>query len=316
MTRRRIALGLGAAAGGLLGAALAPAAVALADSLDVDPVSYSVDPVSANTVDPFASFSPVDPETVTGLYNFYTAPPGCERNPSGISGIQHFGRQHEPRDLLCLRIHRTVSRSECLGDRRRPRFQQPGTLRRLWCSKVARRHPPVTGPLPDGSVISTTWSFGHAFENVYSAIPGATPAQDVVTDNLKTPFGTIDLSHFINGLGFDAAHVTPALPSYITGVGDPVVTAINGLPPLTIAEQGTQQFNYTPTDGPGGTFGGVETTTEDGFGFHTEAILVTSSSDQRVRRSERCTTRSISITCPTFTPLLPRPTAPTRSPIS
>ena len=132
---------------------------------------------------------------------------------------------------------------------------------------------PGTGALPDGSVISTT-RFGGDFVNVYSAIasPDGNHANDVVTDILtNTRTGqTIDLSWLVNGLGFNAADVTPALPDYITGVGDPTVTAVTGLPPLTIAVQGYQTFEYLGADGePIGHFNAVTTTTTDGFDFHT-----------------------------------------------
>ena len=89
--------------------------------------------------------------------------------------------------------------------------------------------------------------------NVYSAIASAdgNHANDVVTDILtNTRTGqTIDLSWLVNGLGFNAADVTPALPDYIQGVGDPTVTAVTGLPPLTIALQGYQTFEYLGADG-------------------------------------------------------------------
>ena len=87
---------------------------------------------------------------------------------------------------------------------------------------------------------------------------------------------TIDLSWLVNGLGFNAADVTPVLPDYIKGVGDPTVTSVTGLPPLNIAVQGYQTFEYLDADGePIGHFNAVVTTTKDGFGFHTEALLVT-----------------------------------------
>ncbi len=116
--------------------------------------------------------------------------------------------------------------------------------------------------------------------NIYSAIasPDGNHANDVVTDILtNTSTGrTINLSWLVNGLGFNAADVTPALPDYITSVGDPTVTSVSGLPPLTIALQGYQTFDYLDADGNTiGHFNAVVTTTKDVIGFHTEALLVT-----------------------------------------
>lgn len=266
LNRRRIAYTLGAAAGGLLGAALAPAAAAFADDL--------LDHASPITTDGFYTVTPNNPETITGIYNMTTAPPGVNES---IQGYQSFDVANGGTPLG------TVYGYESTAPYLAPHIDINNSLvgsQVLYVdSGVANLlgETPGTNPLPDGSVISTTWSGGGTLESVYSAIPGAGGAPDKVTDILvNTVTGqSFDLSWLVNGLGFDAANVTPALPSYITGIGDPVVTAVNGLPPLTIALQGTQHFDYNPTDGPGGTFGGLETTTTDGLGFHTEAILVT-----------------------------------------
>jgi len=125
-----------------------------------------------------------------------------------------------------------------------------------------------TGIAPTaGTVIASTHSFGGFFSNIYSA-DGTT-----VTDVLRTPFGDIDFSQLVNSLGFDAANVPSVLPDEITAISDPVITGVNGLPPLTIALQGYQAFQYG--DDPNATFNAVQTTTTDGIGFHTEAFLVT-----------------------------------------
>ena len=128
-------------------------------------------------------------------------------------------------------------------------------------------------------MISRSTSFDGAFVNVYSAIPSTTPGgADTVTDIFTNTITgqTIDLSRLVNSLGFNAAHVTPVLPDYIKGVGDPTVTAIAGLPPLDIAVQGYQTFEYLNADGATiGNFNAVVTTTTDVFGFRTEALLVT-----------------------------------------
>jgi hypothetical protein len=264
MTRRRITLALGGAVAGLVGAWLAPASVAFADSFDVDPGSAAADPASY-------TLDPVKPETVTGIYNMYTAPPGINES---LQGYEQFNVMDGSNDLG------TVDAYEATSPYLTPYL--PGSGDALTSSQVIYVDSQVPGApdasspgaLPDGSVVSTTWSFGHTFENIYAAIPGATPADDVVTDTLKTPFGNIDLSSLVQG--FDASNVPPALPDYISGVGDPTVTSVNGLPPLTIDLQGTQSFDYFDANGnPDGTFTALETTTKDIAGFHTEALLVT-----------------------------------------
>lgn len=266
MTRRRITLALGTAAGGLLGAWLASASAAFADSLEVDPVSPSVYTVT-----------PVDPETVTGLNNMTAAPPGID---GSLQGYQSFDITEGGKDLGT--VYGYESTNPYLG----PNFPGsidaglgPGPARVLYVDSDVEKllgDSPGTGALPDGSVIATSSISGTAYENIYSAIPSTTPGDPAtVTDYLvnTTTGHTMDLSGLINGLGFDATNTTPALPDYITGVGAPTVTGVNGYPPLTIAIQGYQPFEFD--NNPADTFNGLETTTTDGFGFHTEALLVT-----------------------------------------
>jgi hypothetical protein len=90
---------------------------------------------------------------------------------------------------------------------------------------------------------------------------------------LKTPFGNIDLSQFVNVLGVDAVNVPSVLPNGITATSDPVITAVSGVPPFTIDHQGYQSFQYG--ENPDATFNAIQTTTTDLVGFHTEAFLVT-----------------------------------------
>src|ERR1700759_2002827 len=253
MNRRRITLTLGAAAGGLLGAALGPAAFAFADDLSFDPASYTFDPVS--------------PETVTGLYNMAnTAPPGVSQS---IQGYQLFDVNDGRGPVGSFYAYESTAPylTPHLDNANDALFSSEV----LYVSPDAPGYQDPTGIAPTaGSVISTT-GFGGAFENIYSAIPSG--STDTVTDTLKTPFGNIDLSNLVNSLGFDAANVTPTLPDHITSTDDPVITGVNGLPPLTIALQGYQPFEWD--DNPADAFNAVETTTTDGFGFHTEALLVT-----------------------------------------
>ena len=268
MTRRRFTLTLGAAAGGLLGAALAPAVVAFADSFDADPGSTSVDPASY-------TLTPVQPETVTGIYNMFTAPPGVNES---LQGFGQFDVTENGTDLGTIDAYESTS--PYLAPYLPVGTVAPissDTSQVLYVDSQVPGAPSSAGALPDGSVISTVWSNDHTVENVYTAIPQANGA-DTVTDTLtNTVTGkTIDLSSLMDKLGFDAANVPSALPDYISGVGDPTVTAVNGFPPLTIDLQGIQQFDYSgANDSQDGTFTAVETSTKDVTGFHTEALLVT-----------------------------------------
>ena len=270
MTRRRFTLALGAAAGGLLGAALAPAAVAFADSFDADPGSSSVDP--AYTV------TPIGQETVTGFNNMTAAPPAVN---GSVQGYQPFDIMQGGKDLGTVYGYESTSPYLAPnlpgGISAEPGLSQVGPAGQVLYvdSQVPGGSP---GVLPDGSVIATSSLAGTGYENVYSAIPSTTPGDPAtVTDYLvnTTTNQTISLSWLVNDLGItDAINTTPALPDYITGVGDPTVTGVSGLPPLTIALDGTQEFNDSAA-GQTGDFNALETTTTDGFGFHTEALLVT-----------------------------------------
>ena len=253
MATSRIAHALGAAASGLLGVALFPGAVALADGFDAS--SYTFDPVS--------------PETVTGIYNIATAPPGINESLQGYqlfdvvgSGGAQDGTFYAYESTApYLSPYLSTADSNLVGSQV------------LYVSPDAPGYTDPSGIAPPaGTIISTTTSFGGEVQHIYAAVPNG-DGTDTVTDVIKSPFGTFDASPFVNALGFDAATVHSVLPDDITATDDPVITAVNGLPPLTIALQGDQSFEYGGD--PNATFDGVETTTEDGLGYHTEAFLVT-----------------------------------------
>jgi len=244
--------------------------------------TVSLDTLSPITVSPTfvlndgSTFTAAFPETVTGIYNMLTAPPGINQS---IQGYQKFNFVDANGDTGTF--YGYVSTAPYLTPYlpTRERFASNQVI--YVDSGVANLlgDSPGPGALPDGSVISTI-RLGGPFVNVYSAIASAdgNHANDVVTDivtNTRTG-QTIDLSWLVNGLRFNAANVPPALPDYIKGVGDPTVTAVTGEPPLTIAVQGYQTFEYLGADGePIGHFNAVTTTTTDGFTFHTQALLVT-----------------------------------------
>ena len=238
--------------------------------------AVNLDPPSPIKVSPTLTITPVYPETVTGFYNMMTAPPGVDKSiqgyrqfnvvdANGKTGTFYAYESTAPYLTPHLPTANAASVSQVL-------YVDSGVANLLG-------HSPATGALPDGSVISIITSAGGAFVNVYSAIRSTTPGgADTVTNILtNTRTGrTIDVSWLVNALGFNAAHVTPALPDYISSDVDPTVTAINGIPPLTIAVQGYQPFEYLGADGATiGHFNALVTTTTDGLGFHTEALLVT-----------------------------------------
>ncbi|MGA9489486.1 MAG: hypothetical protein WBV80_04435 [Mycobacterium sp.] len=251
---------MAAAASWLVGAALLSDAVAVADSVELDPLA--VDPFDASSY----TFDPVARETVTGLYNMATAPPGINES---LEGYQQFDVVDSDGNTDGT-MYAYESTSPYLSTLSDPDLVNSQVL---YVSTDVPGHTDPSGVAPPaGSIISTTTSFGGEVQHIYSAIPNGV-GTDTVTDVIKSPFGTFDISPFVDGLDFDAADVTPALPDGITSTADPVIIAVNGLPPLTIALQGYQPFEYEGN--PDATFNAVETTTRDGLGFHTEAFLVT-----------------------------------------
>jgi hypothetical protein len=250
----RLAYGIAVAACSFAGAALLSTPVAAADVFDAS--SYTLDPVA--------------PETVTSFYNLITAPPGINES---LQGYGAFDVLSDGSDDPVGHFYAYVSTAPFLTPHLGNLEDAVVNSQVLYVSPDVPGYEDPTGIAPvAGSVISTTQSFGGLFENVYSAIPSG-DGTSAITDILKTPFGDIDLSQLVNALGFDAANVPSVLPDEITALSDPVYTAVNGLPPLTIALQGYQAFQFG--DNPDATFNAVQTTTTDGIGFHTEAFLVT-----------------------------------------
>ncbi len=217
------------------------------------------------------TITPVYPVTVTGIYNKKGAGPGVKESIQGYQKFNVVDANGNPAGTFYGYVNTApylASPSEAPTSSQ-VIYVDSGIANLLGDS-------PGTGALPDGSVISVLRGFNGAFVGVYSAIPSTTPggAGTVTVTLTDTNTGrTIDLSRLIS---FNVAHLTPTLPDYINGVGDPTVTAITGRPPTFIAVQGHQTFEYLGSDGsPVGNFNAVVTTTKDIFGFHTEALLVT-----------------------------------------
>ena len=210
------------------------------------------------------TITPVYPETVIGIYNMTTPPPGVNQS---IQGYQPFNVVDANGNTGTFYAY--VSTRPYLGTpsvNNQVLYVDSGVANLLGDS-------PGAGALPDGSVISIQ-TLG-AFVNVYSAITspdGNNVVSSILTNTITGQ--TIDLSPLVQG--FDAAHLTPALPDYITSDVDPTVTAVSGLPPIFMVLQGYQPFEYLGANGePIGHFNAVVTTTKDVLGIYTEALLVT-----------------------------------------
>jgi hypothetical protein len=245
-SRRRITRNLGAAAGGLLGLAFLPLAVAHADDYD--------------------GINAIGKETVTGIYGHGfsggdTAPPAVG---GSVQGDSVFTYTNTTTDTNGTFDGFESSSNDGLGDINTEVYVD---------SDLTGTGGPAVGSIFD------TYSFDDGtFANVYSDVDGN------VTDTLESPvYGNVAIS-----TTFDAAN---GMIAYAGGVTDgvngddiiplntEVVDSINGIPPLTVAEQGTQTFGVDNSSGTEiGSFNAVDTTTTDGYGTYTEGALATSPS--------------------------------------
>jgi hypothetical protein len=244
MHRRRISRTLGAAAGGLLGATLLPAAAAFADNYVVSP-----DPGST--------------ETITGIYG--TGFGGADEAPPAVAGSVQGYQVFDYTDTT------TGATGTFTGDESTVTDGFADTNDEVFVTSSAGADAPPVGSVFD----SYTFDQG-IFTNVYSAIP--TASGDKITDTLESAL----YGNFTIPIAFDAANV-PAADAAGLALSDGTfvpqgalaVKSINGIPPLTMALQGTQTFK----DISAGTgFHADVTTTTDGVGTYTEAVLVTSDS--------------------------------------
>jgi hypothetical protein len=250
MSRRYLSASLGVMAPILLSAAFSPSAVA---SPDTDGGSGSYDhavPAHDTT------------QTFTGFYGSQSPPPTV---PGSVQTDGHFDAVNGDGDTLgSFDAHAATT---------------PDALATLLGSTNDEYL--VTGGdyAPAGSVFDTFTLGDSGFENVYADV--ASPDGDVVTDTFKTPFGDIDLTPFYrdfdvaSGIADDKPTPT-ALPPGIEQNGHEDITAISGAPPIASAVQGNQKFDVVGDDDHKvGSFDAANTTTQDSFGFHTQAFLVT-----------------------------------------
>jgi hypothetical protein len=251
--RRRAPRALGAAAGGLLGAAFLPSAAAFADDWSVDPTGT---------------------ETITGIYGegfggTDTAGPAV---PGSIQGDQDFTYTDTTTGDTGEFFGLESTAVDAFGDTNEEVYVAPNNI------------PGVgegSGAPPEGSVFDTYTLAGGLFANVYSAIPTG-DGSATITDTLETPWGDYDIP-----TTFDAANVPVADAGGVTigngdtldpftGSGAQFTYAISGGPPVTVALQGVQLFDLN--NSLANTFNTVETTTTDFAGTYTEAVLVTQDS--------------------------------------
>ena len=259
MHRRRITRVLGAAAGGLLGAAFLPVAVAFADDYDI-----VADPNS--------------PEVITGLYGFdfgfQTTPPAVN---GSVDGNQLFdvddttiGTTTEPDTVGTFEADESTS-SDVFGDTNQEL---------LVTSDVSGTTGTAAGDTPPVGSVFDYYNFGNGgFENIYSDLPSA--SGNLISDTLVTPFGdftipvTLDAASAASAYG--ATNIAIADGDIVPDPGHiEHVTAVNGIPPLSVAVQGFEKFDVDNASGADvGVFNADEATTTDEFGTVTQALLVT-----------------------------------------
>jgi hypothetical protein len=245
---RRVTRTLGAVAGGLLGATFFPAAVAFADD-------YTI--------------TPTGPEDVTEIYG--TGLGGADTAPPAVAGSLQGTQTFDYTDTT------TQATGAFTGDESTVTDGFDDTNSEVLVASDTVNGVTGTDAPPVGSVFDTYTYDDGEFSNVYAAIPTGSGG-DAVTDTLESPlYGDVAVSPET----FDAADVTAADATGLSlSDGDFVpqgtldVNAINGIPPLTMALQGTQTFDSSADTG----FGADVTTTGDGVGTYTEAVLVTSDS--------------------------------------
>jgi hypothetical protein len=242
---RRTPRALGAAAGGLLGAAFFPTATAFADD-------YTITGTDG-------------PETITGIYGYGfdgadTAPPAVA---GSTQGYQDFYYSDTTTDATGAFQADESTSVDGFGDTN----QQVLVTADLSGSDA----PPV------GSVFDTYTFDDGQDESIYSAIPMG-GGNYTITDTLVTPDGDETIPVTFNAADLsvaDAGGVPIGDGDDIDPVGSQTLTSISGIPPLTMADQGTQTFDVTDGADTIGKFDAVNTETADGVGTYTEAVLVT-----------------------------------------
>jgi hypothetical protein len=241
----RIARTLGVAAGGLLGVAFLPAAVALADSYDIDPTGT---------------------ETITGIYG--TGLGSADTAPPAVAGTLQGFQDFNYTDTT------TGATGSFVGDESTVTDGFDDTN-----MEVVVTSDTSGTSLPVGSVLDTYTLGDSGYANIYSAVPSGDG--DVITDTWVTPEGDITEPVTFDAANVSVADATGA---QIGSTGDtfaPIsgtdnLISVNGIPPIDMVLQGHEHFNVDNAAGTSiGSFAGDESTTADMAGTYTEAVLVT-----------------------------------------
>ncbi|HEY1840466.1 MAG TPA: hypothetical protein VGG53_09620 [Mycobacterium sp.] len=259
MSSRRRTRKIGATAGGLLGLAFLPLAVAHADDWTVTP-------------------DPGYTETITGIYGHGfsggdTAPPAVA---GSLQGDQVFDYTSPTGGSGTFYGFESYS-NDGLGGLNAEVYVAPVPLD----PDSPYADVSYTGEPPVGSVFDTySLDAGLGLStNVYSAIPNG-DGTATITDTLTTSTGTMVIPTTFDaadGLIADAGGVGVGNGGTMEPVGSQLVTSISGIPPLTAALQGTQDFNFFNSAGDVvGKVATVDTNTTDAAGTYTEAVLITS----------------------------------------
>jgi hypothetical protein len=249
MNRRRITRALGVAAGGLLGSAFLPMAVAVADDYEIIPVPSST-------------------ETLTGVYGLENTAPPAESG--SIQGTQKFEVYDTTTQQQVGTFDADESNSiDINGDT---------NTELLVTHDLSGTPGTAAGDVPAaGSVFDTYTYAGGEFGYVYSDLPSTTPTETVTTAD----YGDFPFSSTYDALAGESGDT--ALPAITLAGGDTIVasgpetfTAVSGAAPYDSDIQGTQLFDVANSAGTViGSFTGDVTTTADAAGTTTEAILVT-----------------------------------------
>ena len=253
MARRCITHCLGAAAGGLLGVALLPVAVAFADSYEMIP-----DPSST--------------EEITGFFGVPTTPPAVA---GSIQGQQVFAVYDTTTD-------QTVGTFDA-DESTNPSLYGATNELLLVTKDLSGTAGTATGDTPPvGSVIEVR-NYGDGYGTIYSAL--ASPEGDVLTKTLTTPSGAETMPAYYDvaaGLANNTLDDQPVVltDGYelapATGVTENI-TSVTGFPPTDIAVEGNQLFDVynAAGDQATGAFDGEVTNTSDVLLNYTEEIFVT-----------------------------------------
>ncbi len=246
MARRRIAHTLGAAAGGLLGVAFLPSAVALADGTydGYDLIGNNDFAVNAGGVrDFFVSVPPAAEGTVQGTQSFdWTGPSSSSGTIDALVG----------------------NNTDLLGD----------TNQAIYVTGDS-----ATGGPGAGSVFDT-FSYTNGYSTVYSDIVGADGSHDITYDWVTPSGQVINIPTTYDAAALTALPQSEGLPDGYSYLLDGAEThyGISAILPAAADLQGYQAYNVMDGATNVGHFTADVTDTSDYLGNSSQALLVTASS--------------------------------------